>query len=240
MVHLSLRRPGPMRFDRSALPRPLTERARTWPRSAAGTAFACALLACSDGSGLDFERAASSTLSIAGAGAGNGAVVSSPAGIDCTIAAGAPTGTCAARYRRGAAVTLAATAASGFTFGGWTGACSGTAACRVTLDQARSVTATFGVPTIELTVAGGVGNTGIGSVASDPAGIDCSIVANSASGRCRATFAQFPGVSLRAIPAPGFEFAGWGDGCVGAGTCQLGGPNQTRIVTATFVATARR
>jgi beta-lactam-binding protein with PASTA domain len=40
-------------------------------------------------------------------------------------------------------VTLAASPASGSSFTGWTGACSGTGTCTVTMDAAKSVTATF-------------------------------------------------------------------------------------------------
>ncbi|MFN2590153.1 MAG: hypothetical protein ABR518_05240 [Actinomycetota bacterium] len=41
-------------------------------------------------------------------------------------------------------MTLTATAASGSTFTGWSGACSGTAAtCTVTMDAAKTATATF-------------------------------------------------------------------------------------------------
>ena len=54
---------------------------------------------------------------------GPGTVTSSPAGIDCP-------GSCTGRFQR--AVTLTATPFAGATFKGWTGACSGTAACVVT------------------------------------------------------------------------------------------------------------
>jgi endoglucanase len=40
-------------------------------------------------------------------------------------------------------VTLTAAAASGSTFAGWGGACTGTAGCTVSMTQARTVTATF-------------------------------------------------------------------------------------------------
>jgi endoglucanase len=40
-------------------------------------------------------------------------------------------------------VTLTASAASGSTFAGWSGACTGTGTCTVSMSAARSVTATF-------------------------------------------------------------------------------------------------
>ncbi|MCK7533088.1 MAG: hypothetical protein MZV63_19660 [Marinilabiliales bacterium] len=51
--------------------------------------------------------------------------------------------TCSASFDSGTAVTLTASPASGSTFGGWSGACTGTGTCTVTMTAARSVTATF-------------------------------------------------------------------------------------------------
>lgn len=81
-------------------------------------------------------QAATQTLTAATAGSGSGTVSSSPAGINCGS-------TCSSAYASGTGVTLTATPASGSVFSGWSGACSGTAACSVTMGQARSVTATF-------------------------------------------------------------------------------------------------
>ncbi len=76
------------------------------------------------------------TLTVTKAGAGSGTVTSSPSGIDCGS-------TCSANYSSGASVMLTAAAGSGSTFAGWSGACSGTAGCTVSMTAARSVTATF-------------------------------------------------------------------------------------------------
>ena len=76
-------------------------------------------------------------LSVALNGSGSGTVASYPAGIDCGPR-------CSAAFESGSQVTLSASPASGATFAGWAGACSGAAAtCVVSLSQARSVTATF-------------------------------------------------------------------------------------------------
>jgi hypothetical protein len=76
------------------------------------------------------------TLSVSRAGTGSGTVTSSPSGINCGS-------TCSASYGNGTNVTLTAAAASGSTFAGWSGACSGTGSCTVSMTAARSVTATF-------------------------------------------------------------------------------------------------
>jgi hypothetical protein len=52
-------------------------------------------------------------------------------------------GDCTETYDQGQAVTLTATATNGSTFAGWSGACSGTGACKVTMDANKSVSATF-------------------------------------------------------------------------------------------------
>jgi Divergent InlB B-repeat domain/SMP-30/Gluconolactonase/LRE-like region/NHL repeat len=74
------------------------------------------------------------TVSVGGTGAGT--IVSNPIGISCP-------GTCARSFSGGTGVTLTGTAASGATFGGWGGACTGIASCTVTMNAARLVTATF-------------------------------------------------------------------------------------------------
>jgi hypothetical protein len=76
-------------------------------------------------------------LSVAKAGDGAGTVTSAPAGIDCGV-------DCSESYDYNTVVSLTATpypVLSAFT--GWSGDCTGTGACNVTMDQARSVTATF-------------------------------------------------------------------------------------------------
>jgi hypothetical protein len=57
-----------------------------------------------------------------------------------------PSAACSATFAKGAVVSLRAEAAPGSTFQGFSGACSGADICRVTMDQARSVTATFELP----------------------------------------------------------------------------------------------
>ena len=67
---------------------------------------------------------------------GSGTVSSSPAGISCPS-------TCSASFSDGAAVSLSATPASGYSFSGWSGACSGTGNCAFTISGATNVSASF-------------------------------------------------------------------------------------------------
>jgi hypothetical protein len=75
-------------------------------------------------------------LTVSLAGTGSGTVTSSPAGINCGI-------DCSEAFTTGTEVTLTAAPATGSTFSGWSGACAGTGACKVTMSATRSVTATF-------------------------------------------------------------------------------------------------
>ncbi len=77
------------------------------------------------------------TLTTSRTGGGAGAIVSSPAGINCGT-------TCSFGFPYGQQVSLSANATSPSIFAGWSGACTGlTGACVVTMDAARSVTAKF-------------------------------------------------------------------------------------------------
>jgi hypothetical protein len=67
---------------------------------------------------------------------GSGSVTSSPAGISCGA-------TCSANFTIGTQVTLTASPASGWSFNGWGGACSGNGSCPVTMNSIESVTAMF-------------------------------------------------------------------------------------------------
>jgi|SRR5579884_1030485 len=159
------------------------------------------------------------TLSVTKAGGGSGTVTGSPAGIDCGP-------TCEAEYTDPTQVTLTAAAAAGSTFAGWSGACSGTGACTVTMDSAKSVTASFDtIPNYTLLVARG--GTGSGTVTSSPAGIECGA-------SCSNSYPSGTSVTLTATPASGSTFAGWSGACSGTtATCVLT-MSAARAVTATF------
>jgi hypothetical protein len=135
------------------------------------------------------------------AGGGSGTVTG--AGISCPP-------TCSTRLAPGTAVSLVAGAASGSTFAGWTGACTGTAPCNLTLNAAQSVTATFTLVPHQLTVT--IAGSGSGSVTGD--GISCP-------GTCSADYASGTALTLTPAPANGSTFDGWSGACSGTGPCDL-------------------
>ena len=156
-------------------------------------------------------------LTVARAGTGSGTVASTPAGIDCGA-------TCTAPFTYGTVVTLRASADAGSTFTGWSGACSGTGPCDVTINGDKTATASFAGSGHLLTVTRA--GTGVGTVVSIPAGIDCGAT-------CSAAFASGTAVTLTAAPAAGSTFAGWSGACSGTGACELT-MDGARAVTATF------
>jgi uncharacterized repeat protein (TIGR01451 family) len=90
-------------------------------------------------------------LTVTHAGSGSGVVASSPEGIgvDCGTS-------CTVGFDPGTVVTLGRSPAAGSIFAGWSGACTGTGACVLTMTQSRSVTATFnlsGGPQADLAIA---------------------------------------------------------------------------------------
>ena len=157
------------------------------------------------------------TLTASRAGNGWGQVSSSPAGIDCGYS-------CQASFDDGTTVTLTATTPDpSSVFMGWSGDCSGTGICQVTMAQARSVTATFALKTLL-----SVSNPGFGSghVSSNPGGISCGPT-------CQAAFSPGTVVSLTATPDAGSTFVGWSGDCSGTGSCQVT-MNQNHSVNAVF------
>ena len=158
------------------------------------------------------------TLSVSKAGSGSGTVTSSPAGISCGS-------TCSHDFTSGTSVTLTATPAAGSTFSGWSGACTGTGTCTVSMSQAESVTAGFALRSETLSM--GHTGSGRGTVVSSPAGISCGST-------CSHGFAFGTSVTLTATPATGSTFSGWSGACTGTGTCTLTA-DRARSATATFV-----
>ena len=148
---------------------------------------------------------------------GNGNVTSFDDFINCP-------GTCSHSYPDNAQVTLNATPAFGWTFTGWSGACSGFGACSVIMTQSLSVGATFvRNPSFYRLTASTSGN---GRVRSFDRFINCP-------GMCSHSYVSRSHVTLNATPARGWAFAGWSGACSGTGSCNVT-MTQNLSVTATF------
>ena len=147
------------------------------------------------------------TVNVSMAGSGTGVVTSSPdAGINCP-------GDCTEGFAQNASESLLQTADSGSIFTGWSGACTGTGACNLTIDGAKNVTATFEL-LYTLTADAGVAG---GSITSTPGAINCP-------GTCSDQYANGTQVQLTANPDTDFALAAWGGDCASAGsdaTCTL-------------------
>lgn len=151
---------------------------------------------------------------------GSGTVTSNPPGVNC------PT-TCSVSFQSGTSVALAASAASGFNFSGFGGACTGST-CKLLLSGNQSVSATFTAnPPGKLAVT----VSGSGTVVSTPAGIKCPT-------SCAGSFTSGTTVNLTATPAAGFDFSGFSGACSGT-TCQIAlASGQNASVTAAFTTAA--
>lgn len=103
--------------------------------------FQAGIAGCPDLDTTGFLRADTDfQLAVTKGGPGNGIVRSEPwAVIDCGSV-------CSAPYGRGTVVTLRARGIAGSTFAGWSGPCSGTATCTVTMKTPKRVIARFNAP----------------------------------------------------------------------------------------------
>jgi len=170
------------------------------PNAPAGGSF--------DSTTLVISQSGQLTLSLSVAGSGSGTIASFPTGTT---------------FPKGTVVLLTAVPATGSTFTGWSGACSGTGSCSVTMNSNESVTATFEKSTFDLTVS--TAGTGTGTIAKAPTGTSC--------GSGCSSYDMGTTVQLTASPSSGSAFAGWSGACSGTGSCSVT-MNSNESVTATF------
>ena len=124
---------------------------------------------------------------VSGLAGTGGSVTSSPPGINCGP-------NCAAPIDSGTVVTLISTPKPDYRFIGWSGGCSGTGACTVTMDGAKSVTATFALaPFI------GPNAPGTGTVASNPYGT-LSVSGATLTGNTISNFTTDSVIKLGTVP----------------------------------------
>ncbi len=121
-------------------------------------------------------------------------------------------------YPQGQSVSVTATANPGHTFDHWSGDCTGSGACLVTMDEDRSVTAHFATVTHDLTIA--VNPSGAGTT--NPAvGVH--------------TYAYGTVVPVTATPLTGYAFSSWSGCNSSSGTSCSVTMNADKTVTANFV-----
>lgn len=116
-------------------------------------------------------------------------------------------------YDSGKVVTATAEANSGYTFSGWSGACTGTGACSVTMTKDTSLTAYFAVkpkPTYTLTTSATNGTITLSS--------------NQGSYDSGAT------VTATAKADTGYTFSGWSGACSGTGACTVTMTKDTSLI----------
>ena len=129
-------------------------------------------------------------------------------------------------FRSAPGVTLTTTAAEGWIFAGWKGACTGVSkTCRAVLDAPKTAIATFveagtGYPLAVTTV-------GRGSVRSRPAGIACGAT-------CASSFLAGSTIMLEALPQKGSKFVRWSGACTGSKPLCPVGVDGPKSVAATF------
>src|SRR5262249_49424565 len=135
------------------------------------------------------------------------------------------TSDCQLGFAPGAPATLHATVAGpGSLFGGWGGACSGSADCALTLGADATVEATFNASAATVTV--NVAITGPGTVTLDPPGSSC--------GPGCSQYNNGTPVVLTPVPSAGLSFIAWSGGPCDSATaaCTL-----TLVDNASVVAT---
>ena len=165
------------------------------------------------------------TVTAATAGTGTGTISSSDP-LGAIQGCGMGGGVCNGPYDEGSAVELIATPTGHSSFTGWSGDCTNDSGpCEVVVEGTPQVTAHF---TAEHAVSVKKVGTGAGSVASDPAGLQCG-------GVCVGYFTDGETITLSAIPAGHSTFTGWsGEGCSGTATCQVQIGDATKTVSANF------
>ena len=174
-----------------------------WSGACSGTSATCTVtMADARTVGASFVASAQYTLSVT-SGAG-GIVTTVPGAIDCGTR-------CIAGFAAGTAVNLVARPNPGYRFAGWSGACSGTSTCDLTMNANSAVQASF-APVAAGQYALTVHDFGQGTIVSLTGGINCGTA-------CSAAFASGTQVTLIATAASGYRFAGWSGACFGADAC---------------------
>lgn len=161
-----------------------------------------------------------SVLNLSFSGTGSGTVTSSPSGINCISG-------CNSSFAKTSTVVLTATPNSNSNFIGWSGDCSGTGPCSVSMSVARNVSAQFSLKPQYLVSISKTGD-GTGLVTSSPAGIDCGT-------NCAALFVEGSSITLTVTPGGLSSFVSWGGDCSGtSSSCTISNIMSAKNITANF------
>ena len=147
---------------------------------------------------------------------GRGSVTSNLPGVACATS-------CATDWDAGSSLVLQPVAGGGQRFVRWSGGCTGTGGCALTLGAPTSVVALFAPSRYGLVVS----VAGKGKVTG--AGAACGV------SRCARTVLSYAPLRLRATPAPGWRLVGWSGGCAGRSTTCTVPMTKTTAVRARFV-----
>lgn len=185
--------------------------------SACGWLTIAALYACGGGSDPAPQPEPTHYLTVLTVASSKGGGSVSGGGINCTITGTTFSGTCSLAIAEGAEVALTAMPTGEAAFDTWGGDCTGHAGCAVTMLADRTVTARFmNNFTVEIAVV--PGSDGVGSITSNPAGIDCDINGQVLTGTCMAHFSDETAIILSAGATTGSHFTAWGGDAVTCGS----------------------
>lgn len=195
-------------------------RLSAWSGACSGAAVCTFTVAGDVDIGATFNRAARLAVTLDPARRGQGAVVSTPPGIDC------PGVACAATFDVDQSVVLTATAASGSRFGAWTGCPAAVgAACTVSLTGDASATAQFvRTPRVTVEVAGSTDF----AIASSPGGLSC------VGTTCAGVFDHGTALTITASDGVASRWKSWAGCGAAAGPCALTVDDADVALTATY------
>ncbi len=170
-------------------------------------------------------------LSVELQGAGSGAVLGLP-DATCARVQGSTQGSCATTVEHGSTVTLTVEPDARSEFGGWGGACAGSApTCTVAVTSARSVSATFSRRRVPFTLV--VTGPGAGVVQLDGAPF-CTVALAAPDATCTRQVDAGTELTLRGIASGALSrFDGFSGACDGTGLCTLT-VDEPRTVRAVF------
>ena len=190
-----------------------------WGGACSGTSTCVVTMSAAKNVTAEFSAITPGSFPVTVSKSGGGTVTSVPAGIDCGPV-------CGFDFKTGTAVSLTATAEPGYQFNGWAGDCTGASTCVLTVNSAKTVTASFVLTGSATTFPLTTSVSGSGTITSNPAGIACGT-------DCSEDYPANAAVTLTATPVAGYSFAGWSGDCTGTGSCVVT-MSSSRTVKATF------